>query len=130
MAKDIEKRKSTDMETPREQQERFIRPRTSVSEYDDRVRITMDVPGVNRDHLDISYNRGELTITGRRETWDREKMNACYCERFDGGYRRVFALDETLDPEKIDAKLSNGVLELTIPKKEAVKPKKIEVKSG
>jgi HSP20 family protein len=88
----------------------------------------MDIPGVNKDNLDIHFDRGELTITGKRETWDRESLKSCYCERFDGHYRRVFALDNTLDADKIDAKLVQGVLELTIPKTEAVKPKKIQIK--
>jgi len=57
-------------------------------------------------------------------------MKPCYCERFDGHYRRVFSVDETLDVKKIDAKLSKGVLELTIPKTEAVKPRKIDINAG
>jgi HSP20 family protein len=126
--KDIEKRKEQEVLSTEEKTERYIRPRTSVFEMDDAVQIIMDVPGVSKENLDIHYDRGELTITAKRETWDREKLTSCYCERFDGHYRRVFALDNTLDNNKIDAKLAQGVLELTIPKTEAVKPKKIEIK--
>jgi HSP20 family protein len=126
--KDLEKRKKQDVVFTEDKAERYIRPRTSVYEMDDAVRIIMDIPGVSKGDLDIHYDRGELTITANRETWDREKLTSCYCERFDGHYRRVFALDNTLDTNKIDAKLAQGVLELTIPKVEAVKPKKIEIK--
>jgi HSP20 family protein len=127
--KELEKRKTAEVQGA-EQPERFVRPRTSINEQDDAVTIDMDMPGVTKEDLEITYNRGELTVTGRRERWDREKMKPCYCERFDGSYRRVFALDDTLDASNIDAKLDKGVLRLTIPKTEAVKPRKISISSG
>ena len=126
--KNLEKRKKQDVVSAEDKVERYIRPRTSVYEMDDAVRIIMDIPGVSKDKLDIHFDRGELTVTAKRETWDREKLKSCYCERFDGHYRRVFALDNTLDAEKIDAKLAQGVLELAIPKIEAIKPRKIDIK--
>ena len=128
--KELQKRDSSEVRTKEEPRERFIRPRTSIHEYDDSVKIVMDVPGVSRENIDVQYNRGELTVTGKKESWDREKMQPYYVERFEGNYRRVFSLDDTLDPEHISAKLSLGVLELTIPKIEAVKPKKIEIKAN
>lgn len=128
--KELQKRETTEVRTKEESREKFIRPRTSIHEYDDSVKIVMDVPGVNKDNLDVQYNRGELTITGRKEAWDTEKMKPYYVERFEGNYRRVFTLDDSLDPEHISAKLTQGVLELTIPKIEAVKPKKIEITAG
>jgi HSP20 family molecular chaperone IbpA len=128
--KELDKKKSSEVAASEEPSERFIRPRTSVYEYDDNVKIIMDIPGVSKDNLDISYKQGELMVEGRREQWNREDMKPCYCERFDGHYRRVFSVDETLDARKIDANLSQGVLELTIPKTEAVKPRKIEIKTG
>jgi len=129
-AKDLEKRSSVDVKAPEDKGERFMRPRTSIHEYDDSVRIMIDMPGVSRDKLDINFNRGELIVIGRRDTWEKGSMKSVYCERFDGNFRRVFALDTSLNPEKIDAKLVNGVLLLTIPKRESEKPKKIEIKSA
>jgi HSP20 family protein len=128
--RELEKRKDSEVAASEEGSERFIRPRTSVNEYEDSVKIIMDVPGVSKENLDISYKQGELMVVGKRERWNTENMKPCYCERFDGHYRRVFSVDETLDVKKIDAKLSKGVLELTIPKTEAVKPRKIEIKAG
>jgi HSP20 family protein len=127
--REIKKRETTDVRTEEEDTARFIRPRTSVFEYDDSVKLIMDMPGVSRENLEINYNRGELSISGKREGWDKDNMKACYCERFEGGFKRIFSLDDTLDPEKIEAKISNGVLELNIPKMEAVKPRKIEIKT-
>jgi len=128
--KEIEKQKPSEVQERAEAQVNFVRPRTSIHEYDDMVKIYMDLPGVSKENLEISYNRGELMVTGRRERWDAEKTKPCYCERFDGHYRRVFSMDETLDAEKINASLNNGVLEITIPKIEAIKPRKIEIKTG
>jgi HSP20 family protein len=127
--KNLEKKSATDVKTRDEKADRYIRPRTSIHEYEDSVQIIMDLPGVSKDSLDISFNRGELTITGQREPWNREKMRPYYCERLEGSYRRVFALDSTLDAGKIDANFKNGVLELAIPKVEAVKPRRIEIKA-
>ncbi len=127
-SKEIAKR-NTSEPAKTEERERFIRPRTTVYELDNAVKILMDVPGVSKENLEISYNRGELTVIGRRESWDREKMRPVYIERFDGGFKRIFAIDDTLDASKIEAKLNNGVLEIVIPKVEAKQPKKIEIKT-
>lgn len=128
--KELEKKKASEVQEGADRTERFIRPRTNIREIDDAVRITMDVPGVSKENLEITFNRGELTVIGRREKWEREKMKPCYCERFEGSYRRDFALDDTLDASKIDAKLDKGILRLDIPKAEAVKPRQIQIKSG
>jgi len=128
--KELEKSKRDEVLRKDERPERYIRPRTSIQENSDSVVLVMDLPGVSKDNLDIQFNRGELTIIGHRESWDRNKMKPCYCERTDGSYRRVFSLDNTLDPGKIDAKLTQGVLELVIPKVEAAKPRKIEIKTA
>jgi HSP20 family molecular chaperone IbpA len=80
---------------------------------------------LSKDNRNIHFDRGELTRTGRSETWDRENLKSYYCERFDGHYRRVFTFDDT---DKIYAKLVQGVLELTIPKVEAMKHNKIEIR--
>jgi len=129
-AKDLEKRTPSEAKLPEDKGERFMRPRTSIHEYEDIVRIMIDMPGVNKDGLDINFNRGELAVIGRRDTWQKDNMKAVYCERFDGNFRRVFALDNSLDPEKIDAKLANGVLTLSIPKRESEKPKRIQIKGS
>ena len=126
--KEIEKRSSSKVSKNKEVRERFARPRTTVHELDNSIKIMMDLPGVTKENLDISYNRGELAITGRREVWDKGKMKPVYAERFDGGFKKVFAIDETLGAEGIQAKLNNGVLEITIPKVKAKQPKKIDVK--
>lgn len=127
---EITKRKTTEAARREETRERFIRPRTTVHEMDDAVKIVVDLPGVSKENLDISFNHGELAIVGKRDVWDKEKMKPVYVERFEGGFRRSFVLDETLDAEKIDAKLNNGLLELTIPKVEGQKPRKIEIKTA
>lgn len=129
-SKDLEKKKPSEVRAPEDRGERFMRPRTSIHEYDDNVKIMIDMPGVSKENLDINFNRGELVVIGRRKPWDRDGVKAVYCERFDGNFRRVFALDSSLDPTNIEAKLVNGVLSLTIPKRESEKPRKIEIKGS
>jgi HSP20 family molecular chaperone IbpA len=129
-SKELEKRGTSEVKKPEDRGERFMRPRTSIHEYEEYVRIMVDMPGVSKDRLDINFNRGELVVIGRRDTWEKEAIKPVYCERFDGNFRRVFALDNSLDPGKIDAKLVNGVLLLSIPKRESEKPRKIEIKSA
>jgi HSP20 family molecular chaperone IbpA len=129
-SKELEKKNASEVAARDKEQERFIRPRTSVYEYEDSVKIFMDIPGVAEDKLDISYQNGELEIIGKKDKWDKKEINPVYCERFEGTYRRVFSVDETLDVQSIDAKVSMGVLELTVPKIEAVKPRKIEIKTS
>ena len=102
----------------------------SLVEDDEAYFIKVDVPGGKESDLELSVANNVLTLKGKRELWNRESMKACDCERFDGHYRRVFALDNTLDAGKIEAKLSQGVLELTVPKIGAAKPKKIEIKTS
>jgi len=128
--REVQKRNSSEVSARKEKPVSYIRPRTSILENPESVVIVMDVPGVSKDHLDINFNRGELTVIGNREPWNGDKLKPCYCERAEGSYRRVFTLDDTLDPRKIDAKLNQGMLELVIPKVEAAKPRKIEIKAG
>lgn len=59
-AKDLEKRTPSDVKMPEDKGERFMRPRTSIHEYEDIVRIMIDMPGVNKDGLDINFNRESL----------------------------------------------------------------------
>jgi HSP20 family molecular chaperone IbpA len=128
--KELEKKKTSDVREQEERHERYVRPRTSVREFENSVLISMDMPGVKKEDLEITFDRGELTVTGQRERWELENAEACFCERFDGSYRRMFALDDTLDASKIEANLDKGVLRLTIPKTEAVKPRQISIKTG
>lgn len=109
-------------------QEAVWRPRMDLIETDDSYRIHLDMPGMNRDELTISYQDNELVISGERAN-DRLSEDEEYVrvERSFGHFRRAFTLPRTVDEEKISATYENGVLTITVPKTEKVKPRQIEI---
>lgn len=104
-------------------------PTFEVKETTDAFVLRADVPGVEEKDLDIAVHNGVLTVSGSRQAEERKdgESYAIY-ERQYGSFSRSFALPELADGEKIDAKLANGVLTLSIAKKERAKPRKIEIK--
>ncbi len=91
------------------------------------VWVHMDVPGVSREALDISVERGVLTVTAQR-TWARQEGDRLYFgERQSGTFKRQIQLGEGLNLEAIEADLHDGVLTLRIPVAQQAQPKKIEV---
>jgi HSP20 family protein len=91
--------------------------------------MKLEMPGVNQDNLDLRYEDNILHITGRREPRSAD-VTYLVRERQSGTFYQAYTLDHTVDPEKIDASIANGVLTVTLHRKEAEKPRKITVKSG
>jgi HSP20 family protein len=104
-------------------------PAFEVKETTDAFVIKADVPGVEEKELDIAVHNGTLTVSGARAAEQRKdgESYALY-ERQYGSFSRSFALPETADGERVDAKLANGVLTLTIAKRVEAKPRKIEIR--
>jgi HSP20 family protein len=96
-------------------------PPVDIFEDKEEILILADVPGVAADGLSINLDRDQLTIDARR-------AEASGDEAFD--YRRVFVVPRGIDPEKIAATLTDGVLRLSLPKPAALKPRQIAVKSS
>ncbi len=89
------------------------------------------VPGIDPSTLDVSVDRGVLTIAGERVTdlpEENEKVNVYADERFSGNFKRAVNLPEDVDPARIEARYRDGVLRVSVPKSEAAQPKRIEVK--
>lgn len=104
----------------------YLTPLTNVFESKDGYVLEAELPGVNKEGLQITVADGELTIVGRRaavETRGRQ----LYRESRTNDFRRSFELDSSIDTAKISAKLDQGVLTLHLPKAEAVKPRQIAV---
>lgn len=89
-----------------------------------------DLPGVDPGSIDVSVDRGILTIKAERSGRSETAVDWAASERFTGSYMRQITLGEGVDADRINATYENGVLTLTIPLAEAVKPRRIEVKSG
>ena len=110
----------------RGQSEQFITPSGSVVEAGDGYTLEVEMPGVNKDGLEISVENNELTIVGRRSRPGLEGK-LIHRESRPENYRRTFELDPSIDADKITAKIDQGVVTLTLPKAEHVKPRKIAV---
>lgn len=104
----------------------FYSPAVDIYETENAITLLADLPGVDKDKLDIHVEDRQLTITGLvREPEDRQHL--VYTEYGIGGYTRSFRLGDTIDRAKINAALKDGVLTLVLPKVEALKPRKIEI---
>jgi HSP20 family protein len=84
------------------------------------------MPGVSKAGLEITLEGNELTLIGHRQT-ETVTGEPLFRERHLAAYRRVFELDPVIDATKVSAKMEQGVLRLTLPKSERVKPRKIAV---
>jgi HSP20 family protein len=106
--------------------EQFMTPVASVIEGGDVYMLNVEMPGVNKEGLEISVENNELTIIGRRSLAQVEGT-LIHRESRRENFRRVFELDPSIDMSKISARIDQGVLTLTLPKAEQVKPRKITV---
>jgi HSP20 family protein len=106
------------------------RPLTDIYDTGQGVVLALEMPGVGRDDVEIDLERRVLTIRGRAKVTRPEGYRRVHAEYGEGDYERVFTLSEAIDESAIRAEMSNGVLTLTLPRAEAAKPKRIEVKAG
>ena len=113
-------------ESDRGQAQQFITPPASLTEIADGYMLEIEMPGVKKDGLDISVENNELTIVGRRSLPALEGM-LIHRESRPENFRRAFELDPSIDGNKVSAKIDQGLVTLTMPKAEHVKPRKITV---
>ena len=106
--------------------EHFVTPVASVSEDGDAYQLKVEMPGVSKEGLEISVENNELSIVGRR-TLPPIDGTIIHRESRREDFRRVFELDPSIDTGKIAARIDQGILTLTLPKAEQVKPRKITV---
>ena len=104
-------------------------PAVDIKEQDDRFEICADIPGVEPEEIEVTMENGVLTLKGERklETRDGDDKGYRRVERVYGTFYRRFSLPDTADAEKISATGKNGVIEIMIPKKATVQPKRITV---
>ncbi len=112
--------------TERAQTETFVSPEVNIFETQDGYVLEAEMPGVNKDGLEITVAGNEISIIGRRST-ETATGEPLFRERAAADFRRVFELDPAIDTSKINAKMNQGVLTLTLPKSEEVKPRRITV---
>ncbi|MEJ2308619.1 MAG: Hsp20/alpha crystallin family protein [Gammaproteobacteria bacterium] len=104
-------------------------PAVDIKEEADRYLLHADIPGVKADDIEVSMDKGVLTIKGERKHESTEsKEGYKRVERTHGVFMRRFSLPDGVDGENISASSKDGVLEVVIPKSEPEKPRRIEVK--
>jgi HSP20 family protein len=106
-------------------------PAVDVSETGDKVTVKAEIPGMEAKDIEISMVGDTLTIKGEKKAEREEKEeNYHLVERSYGAFSRVMKLPATVQADKVEATYKNGVLTVVLPKKEEVKPKPIEIKTG
>ena len=113
-------------EGDRAQIQQFVVPFASVTEAAEGYALEVEMPGVNKEGLEVSVENNELTIVGRRSLPTVEGT-LIHHESRPENYRRAFEIDPSIDADKISAKIHQGLVTLTLPKEEHVKPRKIAV---
>jgi HSP20 family protein len=106
---------------------RIFLPTTDICETEDSLTVVMEMPGVDKDNVDISVEDGTLKVYGRIDFANYEGMQPVYTEYNVGHYARSFRLSSKIDQSKISAKMEDGVLSLVLPKTEQAKPRVISI---
>jgi HSP20 family protein len=106
--------------------EEYLVPDVNIFDTPDGYVLQAEMPGVGKDGLEITLEGTEITITGRRQK-EAASGEAVFRERATADFRRLFELDPAIDTGQISARMEQGVLTLTLPKSERVKPRKITV---
>jgi HSP20 family molecular chaperone IbpA len=107
---------------------RFYVPATDVYETEEALTVVMEVPGVGREDVEIELKDDVLRVEGRIDFSKYEGMEPVYTEYNVGHWTRSFALTDKVDQERIDARLEDGVLTLTLPKTAEARPRRIAIR--
>jgi len=102
-------------------------PAVDILELPEELVLTLDMPGVKPGDVEVHFERGELTVQGKRDRG--EHKGQCLVEEVEAGdYWRAFLISHDVAGDKISADLKNGVLTVHLPRAEAAKPRRIAVK--
>lgn len=102
-------------------------PPINVGATPERVDVYLFAAGLDANKLDVSIQQNLLSISGSRQIEANEKVEYYRRERYDGDFRRVITLPDDVDPQRVEAKYRDGVLQITIQRREAARPRQITV---
>ncbi|QEA38104.1 Hsp20/alpha crystallin family protein [Pistricoccus aurantiacus] len=109
-------------------------PMINMGRTDDSYRVYVFAPGLSENELEVSVQDNVLTLQGKRESAlgaDEQQQGAYYRkERFSGEFSRSITLPEGVDTERAEARATNGLIEIQLPKREEMKPRRVEIKSA
>ena len=104
-------------------------PNTDIFETEDALMVVMELPGVDREHAEITVEDNVLSVSGRIDFSKYDKLQPVYTEYNIGHYWRTFSLSpSSIDEQSIRADMKDGVLTLTLPKAERIKPRRIQLR--
>ncbi len=124
--REIEAREKAEIVTEDTRPGLVFRPDVDILEHADAYLILADMPGADVESVDINLEKGVLTLDARPAN-DPTEGSTRYAEYRTGGYHREFRISEDIDRAGVSAKMSNGVLELRLPKSAESRPRRIEV---
>ena len=125
----IQKQESKDLQSiERTRWGKVFTPPVDIIETDNELKLYADMPGTDKESINITVDQNILTVRGNVDVAPVEGYELEYAEYEVGDYQRSFTLNDTINQEKIEANYDNGVLELTLPKAEKAKPMSIKVK--
>ncbi len=105
-----------------------VLPKVNVIEKDEAFHLEAETPGMTRKDVSVEFHNGVLTLKGHHEQSSQNEKNDYRIREFSKqSFSRSFRLSDQIDPEKVLARMDQGVLKVTLPKKEQAKPKKIEI---
>jgi HSP20 family molecular chaperone IbpA len=107
---------------------RAFLPTTDIFETDEALTMLLEMPGVDRENIEISVENGVLTVEGKINFSKYEGLQPVYSEYNIGPFRRSFRISSRIDQDKIRAEMQGGVITLVLPKAEEAKPRRIDVK--
>lgn len=113
----------------REPAARVWRPATDVWEDERHVTVVIDLPGVTRESIDVQFRGDTLTVRGERAFDRQEAATYLHLGRPHGEFRRSFTLNVPVEADNVSASFKDGVLTVTLPKADVVRPRKIAVAS-
>jgi HSP20 family molecular chaperone IbpA len=102
-------------------------PVTDIFETEQALTVVMEMPGVDKENVEVTVQNDVLSVTGRIDFGKYEGLQPVYTEYNVGPYARSFQLSSKIDQGKISADLNDGVMTLVLPKAEEAKPRKIKV---
>ena len=114
--------------------QRFFVPSLDVVERADAYVVSAELPGVDPATVDVSFENNTLTLSGTKQpsvvAQDKDELRVYTAERLSGAFERAVRLPEYVEGDKIEATYTNGVLTITVPKAQAARARKVEIKAG
>ena len=102
-------------------------PAINVASTPDNVIVYVFAPGIDPKSLEVSLEENVLSVSGQRDTPVEQNANYYRQERFGGAFRRVISLPEDVDPDKVEATYRDGIVQITVQRRESAKPRLIEI---